>query len=79
MPGELNLSSAGRYLRQGEPQPPPRCPYCGDDPLVLNARDIRMNDRIATVISCANLRCRKALAIQVLGQLATEENGATKQ
>ena len=49
------------------------CPYCGADPLVLTANNFHLGPWLMQSIFCANMECRRSLAINVLGVESTPQ------
>lgn len=50
----------------------PRCPFCKDDPARVAISRFLVEGLVAVTIYCGNLKCRKILAIQVLGEAVRE-------
>lgn len=65
-------------MSPSEPKTPVAvCPYCGADPLVLTANNFHFGPWMMQSIFCANLACRKSLALNCLGlQNAPEDRSS---
>ena len=46
----------------------PTCPFCGDDPMVLSAKQVAFpNGVLSLVVWCANRKCRKVVTVSFMG------------
>lgn len=45
------------------------CPYCGADPLIVQSTLFPLGAHVASLVICGNPDCRKALPIQLIGEM----------